>query len=593
VRLSSLSVTNASTSAVLFSSSRGYDAASNVTAVNTTFSAGTDNQAFCYDEQNRLVWAGASGTPSCGGMLTPGSLSSASYTQTFSYDTLDRLTGGPLGSYTYGDSAHLHAVTSIGNGGTNSYTASYDAVGDMTCRAPDTTTTCAGTATGAQLGYDNEGRLASWQNAPSSPTTTDSFLYDGAGTRVEQSVTVNGSITTTTTYVAGGLEQITANGVGTTLTKYFAARELPITERVGTNGPLSYLASDEQGTVAESFDSAGNVTSGQLYTPYGTSRYSSGSSPTTLGYTGQQADSATGLDYYHARYYDPVASQFVSADTVADGLNRYGYVAANPTTYSDPSGHYACYDDPCTRGGGGKGGGDTGGSGSRGGDDTGPHGSCKESAYHPECKAYYDWQRQNGPLRWNALHDLRMQAGAALLGAGAVLLLAGVATIIASRNPVTILDSLLDLGEGAYAGFLGFHLLTDASWDKNYATSDDLNAITFAITALTSAVNSVLGILAAVAKLGWFGQAMEEAALPAATEAVKAAVTGGTLGWVIELIINAAEGFVGVVLTAAAQTAYAAAMAAKSEFNQNLNVDLETWCGQHTGVCTTAPKDTY
>ncbi len=61
------------------------------------------------------------------------------------------------------------------------YTAKYDAVGDMTCRAPDNTTTCAGTPTGAQLGYDNEGRLATWQNAPSSPTTTDSFLYDGAG----------------------------------------------------------------------------------------------------------------------------------------------------------------------------------------------------------------------------------------------------------------------------------------------------------------------------------------------------------------------------------------------------------------------------
>ncbi len=164
---------------MLFQSQRGYDAASNVTAVATTLSAGTDNQAFCYDEQNRLVWAGSTGTPSCGASLTAGSLSSANYTQTFTYDKLDRLTSGPLGSYTYGDSAHLHAVTSIGSGPT--YTAKYDAVGDMTCRAPDNTTTCASTPTGAQLGYDNEGRLATWQNAPSSPTTTDSFLYDGAG----------------------------------------------------------------------------------------------------------------------------------------------------------------------------------------------------------------------------------------------------------------------------------------------------------------------------------------------------------------------------------------------------------------------------
>src|SRR5512146_906757 len=125
-------------------------------------------------------WVGSAGTPSWGASLTPGTLTSASYTQSFSYDALDRLTSGPLGSYTYGDSAHRHAATAIG---ANAYTASYDASGHMTCRAPDNTTTCAGTPTGAQLSYDNEGRLTGWQNAPTSPTTSDSFLYDGAGQR--------------------------------------------------------------------------------------------------------------------------------------------------------------------------------------------------------------------------------------------------------------------------------------------------------------------------------------------------------------------------------------------------------------------------
>src|SRR6185437_14550605 len=174
-------------------------------------------------------------------------------------------------------------------------------------------------------------------------TSTDGFLYDGSGNRVEQLVTVNGSITTSTTYVAGGIEEIASNGVGTTLTKYFAAGGLPTAERVGTNGPLSYLATDGQGTVSTSLDSAGNVTSQQLYTPYGNARYSSGSSPTSMGYTGQRADGTTGLDYYQARYYDPVAGQFASADTMADGLNRYGYVGGNPETATDPSGHYQCF----------------------------------------------------------------------------------------------------------------------------------------------------------------------------------------------------------------------------------------------------------
>ena len=337
VRLSSLSVTNASSGTTVFSSQRGYDAVGNVTAVGTTLAAGTDNQVFCYDDQHRLTWAGSVGTPNCGTSLTPGSLTAANYTQTYTYDTLDRLQSGPLGSYTYGDSAHLHAVTSIGSPAT--YTASYDAGGNMTCRAPSSSTTCSGTPTGAQLTYDNEGRLAGWQNTPSAPTTTDSFLYDGEGNRVEQQTTTNGSIITSTVYVAGGLEEITSTGGTTTLTKYFGAQGLPTAERVGTNGPMSYLATDGQGTVSETLDSSGNVTSAQLYTPYGSVRYSSGSSPTSLGYTGQRADSATGLDYYHARYYDPAAGQFASADTVQDGLNRYGYVHGNPTTYIDPTGH--------------------------------------------------------------------------------------------------------------------------------------------------------------------------------------------------------------------------------------------------------------
>jgi hypothetical protein len=38
-------------------------------------------------------------------------------------------------------------VTAIGSG----YTAAYDAAGNMTCRAPTSTTTCTGTPTGAQL----------------------------------------------------------------------------------------------------------------------------------------------------------------------------------------------------------------------------------------------------------------------------------------------------------------------------------------------------------------------------------------------------------------------------------------------------------
>jgi RHS repeat-associated protein len=38
-----------------------------------------------------------------------------------------------------------------------------------------------------------------------------------------------------------------------------------------------------------------------------TARYQSGSMPGSYGYTGQRSDALTGLDYYNARYYDPLA----------------------------------------------------------------------------------------------------------------------------------------------------------------------------------------------------------------------------------------------------------------------------------------------
>ena len=92
-----------------------------------------------------------------------------------------------------------------------------------------------------------------------------------------------------------------------------------------------------------------------VYGPYGNSLYSAGSMDTARGYTGQYADTLTGLDYYISRYYDPVASIFLSPDVKegnAAGMNPYAYVAGNPETMTDPSGQmYTC--DGCKRDGGG------------------------------------------------------------------------------------------------------------------------------------------------------------------------------------------------------------------------------------------------
>ncbi len=322
-----------SDSTTLYEQTRFYDAVGNVANLNTTLPMGTDNQASCYDERNRLTWAGVTGTAPCTGVpVTPGSLTDAQYQQAYSYDTLDHLTSGPLGAYAYGDSTHLHAVTAIGS----NYAAIYDAAGTMECRAPYYPLHCSGQPTGNLLSYDDEGRLTAWRNTLIRPTSTTTNLYDGAGRRVEQQITSLGG-NSSITYV-GGIEEIAASGLGTITTTYYSAGGHSIAE--GVNGTIAFLASDGLGSATVALDGSGNATASILYDPYGVTRYTNGAMPGSRGFTNQHTDSTTGLDYYNARYYDAVAGAFVSADMAMDGFNLYMYVKGNPETLTDPTGKW-------------------------------------------------------------------------------------------------------------------------------------------------------------------------------------------------------------------------------------------------------------
>lgn len=117
---------------------------------------------------------------------------------------------------------------------------------------------------------------------------------------------------------------------------------------------MSYLASDGPGSANVTLSAGGSATASQLYASYGGLRYSSGTMPTSYGFTGQRADATSGLDYYGSRYYDPLAGQFTSGDSVLPGngfdvlgLSQYAYVEGNPIVRTDPSGHCYC-DGPGT-----------------------------------------------------------------------------------------------------------------------------------------------------------------------------------------------------------------------------------------------------
>ena len=337
-----------------FSQEQTYDNVGNVLQLSTTLPSRnggslTDNQSFCYDALSRLVWAGNTGTPTggdhCGS--TPGGSTTPGYTQSFQYDAIDRITTGSAGTVAYNDPSHVHAVTGVSTV-PNQY-ASYDAMGNMICRNTDTTgsQSCAsGAQTGATMSYDNDGRLASW-TAPGGATGSEQYLYDNEGNRVlQRSSTINGDSTMVSdTITFDGYTDTTISNGMTTTTKYYQAAGQEVAEGIGT--AWYYLVPDLLGSATLALKSDGSVQAAQLYAPYGSSRYSDGTMPTAYNFTGQRFDSQTGLFYYNARYYDPVSGRFTSADVLQNntvGMDPYAYVAENPETLRDPTGHWG-WDD--------------------------------------------------------------------------------------------------------------------------------------------------------------------------------------------------------------------------------------------------------
>jgi len=216
------------------------------------------------------------------------------------------------------------------------YTASYDPWGNVTARTYNNVT--------ATLSYDTLNQMVQWSAGSSSQ---QQYVYDASGQRV-LSRTTSGGATSLTVY-AFGLQELHYHGDGTPVGGtsncyyYYLGGQL-LGKFDGTN--TSFFLLDGLGSVVASFSTtagSAGVLGNQSYEPYGKSQYQQGNLGTSKGYTGQDADSLSGLDYYHARYYDPLAGIFLSPDSVqgnAAGMNPYAYVAGNPETATDPTGQF-------------------------------------------------------------------------------------------------------------------------------------------------------------------------------------------------------------------------------------------------------------
>ena len=118
------------------------------------------------------------------------------------------------------------------------------------------------------------------------------------------------------------------------------------------DGAMRWSFTDHLGSTHATYDHDTGQIRRQLYGPFGTIRHTDGLD-TDIGYTGQRADTSTGLMYYHARYYDPSLARFVQADTLipdparSADYDRYAYVRNNPYNHTDPTGHVTCSVSAC------------------------------------------------------------------------------------------------------------------------------------------------------------------------------------------------------------------------------------------------------
>ena len=277
-----------------------------------------------------------------------------SYTQSFGYDSLNRLTtssesgsawsqtnaydrygnrqidyGG--GSYNLAFSATTNRITTSGY--------SYDAAGNLTNDTVHAYT------------FDAENKILKVD-------TVSAYTYDGEGQRVRKLVGENLRFI----YGIGGQEIAEFSGASGALQKeyiYGASGLLATIEptAVNANG-TRYTTADNLGTPRVVTNASAGVVSRHDYRPFGEEMGSGvGGRTTGMGYsvadgvrqrfTSKERDNETGLDYFGARYYGSTQGRFSSVDPKMLGVkqvvnpqrwNRYAYVVNNPLALYDPDG---------------------------------------------------------------------------------------------------------------------------------------------------------------------------------------------------------------------------------------------------------------
>ncbi|MTV40551.1 RHS repeat-associated core domain-containing protein [Duganella radicis] len=301
------------------------------------------SESFLYDTLNRLT------------SNTVNSSGAGVVTQTYGYDSIGNITSrSDTGTYTYGAvNLRPHAVDHIAmvDGGTRQY--SYDAVGNLIQEVQ---------RDASNNVIPAKGRTETWTsfNMPltlSSQASTASFVYGPDHQRIK--MTADG---TTTTYInpgnAGGLlyeKDVKSNG--TVEHRHFVTAGGGVVALIKQSGTgdktVLYMHRDHLGSTTTVTNASGAVIERMAYEPFGKRRTPAGVMDpnnviagvnTDRGYTNHEHLDGLDLIHMNGRVYDPSTGRFLSADpgvpypTDLQSYNRYSYTRNNPLVMVDPSG---------------------------------------------------------------------------------------------------------------------------------------------------------------------------------------------------------------------------------------------------------------
>ncbi len=206
---------------------------------------------------------------------------------------------------------------------------------------------------GATLTYDANGNLTNdgtntyvWDArnrlVSISGGATASFKYDPLGRRVSK---VIGSTSSQFLYDGNDIAaEIGGSAVGASYLRSLNIDE-PFIRQAGTGN--EFYHADALGSSLALSNTQGASGTTYTYEPFGKTTVT-GTSANTLQYTGREND-GTGLYYYRARYYSPMAHRFMAEDPLefaAGDMNLYAYVWDSPTNYTDQFGLAVIYPGP-------------------------------------------------------------------------------------------------------------------------------------------------------------------------------------------------------------------------------------------------------